>query len=224
MLHPHSVLPRAIPQDCRGFTLVCCGRCQRCTFAILPPGSSLCSEAIGSPQTSGRAGEILDGVKNEKARRRAILPTNPLTALSVALFTVMSFAVAGAQIATSTQLVVSPTVPAANGSVFTMTATVTATPTPAAGTVTFRDTYNGVTHVLGTVQGQSGIAGSIKGNAVLMQELGGVGTHSIVATFNAPKAYSTSFSAAQTATTTGLYPTTASLVPSRADPWQLAGH
>ena len=176
--------------------------------------SSIRSGAIGSPQTSGEADESLDGVKKEKARRRAVLRTNPLTALGAALFFVMSFAVAGAQIATTTTLAVSPTIPAANGSVFTMTATVAGTPTPTAGTVTFRDTYNSVTHVLGTVQVQSGIGGSTKGNAVLMQELGGVGTHSIVATFNAPKAYSTSFSTAQTATTTGLYPTTASLVQS----------
>jgi hypothetical protein len=50
------------------------------------------------------------------------------------------------------------------------------------GTVTFRDTYNGITQILGTVQVQS--AKGIKGNAVLQQELGGIGTHSIVATFN----------------------------------------
>ena len=121
---------------------------------------------------------------------------------------------AGAQIATTTTLAVNPTIPAANGSVFTMTATVAGSTTPTAGSVTFRDTYNSITHVLGTVQVQSGNGGSTKGKAVLMQELGGIGTHSIVATFNAPKAYSTSFSTAQTATTTGLYPTTASLVQS----------
>lgn len=115
--------------------------------------TSLCSEAIGSPQTSEKAGETLDGVKNEKTCRRAIRPTNPLTALWVALFVMMSFSVAGAQIATTTTLTVSPTIPAANGSVFTMTATVAGSTTPTAGTVTFRDTYNSITHVLGTVHG-----------------------------------------------------------------------
>src|SRR5271170_7881791 len=176
--------------------------------------TSVRTEATGSPQTSGESDETLDGVKKEKACRRAVLLTNPLTALWGALFLVMSFVTAGAQIATTTTLAVSPTIPAANGSVFTMTATVAGSTTPAAGTVTFRDTYNSITHVLGTVQVQSGNGGSTKGKAVLMQELGGIGTHSIVATFNAPKAYLTSSSATQSVTTTGLYPTTASLVQS----------
>jgi hypothetical protein len=91
-----------------------------------------------------------------------------------------------------------------------MTATVTAGATPlAGGTVTFRDTYNGMTQVLGTIQVQS--ANGTIGNAVLKQELGGVGTHSIVATFNAPKTYSASSSAAQSATLTGMYATVANL-------------
>ena len=93
-----------------------------------------------------------------------------------------------------------------------MTAAVTTgTSTPlTAGTVTFRDTYGSVTQVLGTVQVQS--ANGTKGNAVLRTQLGGIGTHSIIATFNATKTFSTSASAAPPVTTTGVYPTVASLV------------
>jgi hypothetical protein len=122
---------------------------------------------------------------------------------------VMSFAVANAQTATTTILTVNPS-SAANGSVFTMAAKVKAGATSlGAGTVTFRDTYGGVTQVLGTVQVQS--ANGTKGNAVLLQQLGGIGTHSVVATFNAPKTYFTSSSTAQSVTATGLYPTVANL-------------
>jgi hypothetical protein len=92
--------------------------------------------------------------------------------------------------------------------VFKMTATVKSGSTAlTGGTVTFRDTYNSITQVLGTVQVQSA-----NGNAVLRQQLGGIGTHSIVATFNATKTYPSSASPAQTVTLTGTYPTVASLV------------
>ena len=92
-----------------------------------------------------------------------------------------------------------------------MTATVTAGATAlSAGTVTFRDTYNGITEVLGTVQVQS--SHGVQGNAILLQQLGGLGTHSIVATFNAPKTYKTSSSSpAVGVTLTGSYPTTSSI-------------
>ena len=126
----------------------------------------------------------------------------------------MSAVLAGAQ-TTSTVLSIAPTLPAPNGSVFTMTATVTTgTAAPVTvGTVTFRDTYGSVTQVLGTVQVQSanGPIAAI-GNAVLRMQLGGIGTHSITATFNGTKTFSTSPSAAVSATTTGVYPTVASLV------------
>ncbi len=122
----------------------------------------------------------------------------------------MSAALAGAQ-TTSTTLSITP-LTAANGSVFTMTAAVTTgTSTPlTVGTVTFRDTYGSVTQVLGTVQVQS--ANGTKGNAVLRTQLGGIGTHSIIATFNPTKTFQTSSSAAVPVTTTGVYPTVASLV------------
>ena len=131
----------------------------------------------------------------------------------MALITVMPCVVAQAQTATTTTLVVTPT-SATNGSVFVMTATVT-TGTPAVpltgGTVTFRDTYNTTVQVLGTVQVQS--AHGTKGKAVLQQPLG-IGTHSVVATFNAPKTFSSSSSLAESAIVTGQYPTTASLATS----------
>jgi hypothetical protein len=128
----------------------------------------------------------------------------------MAVMIVMSCVAANAQTATTTTLVISPA-SASNGSAFTMTATVKAGATAVSGgTVTFRDKYNGITQVLGTVQVQS--ANGTKGNAVLQQPLGGIGTHSVVATFNAPKTFSSSFSSpAEGATVTGLYPTTASL-------------
>jgi hypothetical protein len=128
------------------------------------------------------------------------------------LFVAISCAVAGAQTATTTTLTVTPT-SAANESVFTMTATVQAGATLlTGGTVTFRDTYNSVTHVLGTIQVQSANGGTGKGKAILRQQLGGIGTHSIVATFNATKVNLASVSAAQNVTLTGVYPTVASLV------------
>jgi hypothetical protein len=136
------------------------------------------------------------------------------------LFAVMSNAMAGAQTATTTALSVNPA-SALNGTVFTMTAKVKAgAASLAAGTVTFRDTYGSVTQVLGTVQIQS--ANGTKGNAVLVQQIGGIGTHSIVVTFNAPKTFLTRSSTAQSVTVTaGLYPTVANLVQNggSADNW-----
>ncbi|MDQ2840004.1 MAG: FG-GAP-like repeat-containing protein, partial [Acidobacteriota bacterium] len=116
-----------------------------------------------------------------------------------------------AQSATSTTLVVSPT-SLSNGSVVILTATVKAGGTSlAGGTVTFRDTYNRITQVLGTVQVQSSPVASV-GTAALAKQLGGIGTHAVVAVFNATSAYAASPSATQNVTVTGLYPTTASLI------------
>ncbi len=127
------------------------------------------------------------------------------------------FAVAGAQTTTTLSLNPAPVPPAtgsvlANGSVLTMTAQVKAGTALGVGTVTFRDTYNSITQVLGTVQVQS--ANGTRGNAVLRQQLGGIGTHSIVATFNGINSNPTSFSGTQSVTVTGKYPTVASLVQS----------
>ncbi len=171
--------------------------------------TALRSEAIGSPQISGHDDKILSISNDAKTFRRTSLRRSPLTSLCVALLVVISYAVAGAQTATTTTLTVNPA-SAANGSVFTMTATVKAGATPmTGGIVTFRDTCNSFTQVLGTVQVQS--ANGTKGNAVLLRQLGEIGTHSIVATFNAPKTFLSSSSTAQSVTTTGLYPTIANL-------------
>ena len=184
----------------------------KCVLALSRFRTAIRPEAIGLPQISGEVGGKLDGSKNATARVKATLHTNPLPALCAALLIALSSAMAGAQTTTTTTLAVTPTT-AANGSVFKMTATVKAGGTSlTGGTVTFRDTYNSVTQVLGTVQVQSG--NGTKGTAVLHQQLGGIGTHSIVATFNAPKTYSSSFSSTQSVTTTGLYPTTASITAS----------
>ena len=169
--------------------------------------TTLRSGANGLPHVSGGFGGRLGSSKTAKNQLRGTLRRNPLTSLS-ALLIVMSYAVAAAQ-TTNTTLTVTPST-AANGSVFVMTATVKSGGTSlTGGTVTFLDTYNSITQVLGVVQVQS--ANGTRGTAVLHQQLGGIGTHSIVATFNGTKNYLTSSSATQSVTTTGLYPTTASL-------------
>jgi hypothetical protein len=184
------------------------------SFWSLAAAAEIRLEAIGMPpQYSGKTDGTSGDSKKAKARGRATLLRSPLTSLCAALLIVMSYAVAGAQTATTTTLSVTPT-SAANESVFAMTATVKAGTTAlSGGTVTFRDTYNSITQVLGAVQVQS--AHGTAGKAVLHMELGGIGTHSIVATFNGfktPTTYLTSVSAPQSVTLTGLYPTVASLV------------
>src|SRR5450631_1192833 len=76
--------------------------------------------------------------------------------------------------------------PPASGQVVTMTATVRANGggngPVAGGTVTFTDTYNSVTEVLGTVQVQSG--NGTQGTAILATEIGGNGNHNFVANYN----------------------------------------
>jgi len=166
------------------------------------------SSAIALTQASGKAGRVLGRSKNTKEHGRSPLWRSSLASLYAALFIVMSYGVATAQTTTTTTLSVTPST-AAIGSVFEMTAVVTAGATPlTGGTVTFRDTFNFITQVLGTVQVQSG--NGTAGNAILHKQLGGIGTHSIVATFNAPQTYLTSF-ATQSVSATGLYPTSASI-------------
>lgn len=101
--------------------------------------------------------------------------------------------VAGAQSLTVTTLSATPS-GTVSGSIVTMTANVSSSGQPVTGgTVTFRDTYAGAAQDLGTIQVQS--ANGIAGTAILATEVGGVGAHSLVAIYNAPKAYSTSTSA-----------------------------
>ena len=159
--------------------------------------------AIELPQISGQAKRICGSCNSPKSRGRIAC----LAYFSVAVFALMISSVAGAQTTTTTSLSVTP-MTAAYGSVVKITASVTAGAThPSAGTVTFSDSFNTVTHVLGTVQVRSA-----DGTAILQRELGGIGTHSITATFNAPKTYQSSASTPQSVAITGQYPTTASLL------------
>ncbi len=100
--------------------------------------------------------------------------------------------VAGAQSSTVTTLSATPS-GTVSGSIVRMTANVSSGgQAVTVGTVTFRDTAAGVAQNLGTTQVQS--ANGIAGTAILATEVGGVGAHSIVAIYNAPKAYSASTS------------------------------
>jgi hypothetical protein len=99
---------------------------------------------------------------------------------------------AGAQSSTVTTLSATPS-GSVSGSIVTMTANVSSGGQPVkGGTVTFRDTFAGAAQDLGTVQVQS--ANGTPGLAILKTEVGGVGGHSIVAIYNAPKTYSRSTS------------------------------
>ena len=96
---------------------------------------------------------------------------------------------------TTTSLFTTPDTPS-SGAVITMTAQVQSTEfTVAGGTVTFVDTYNGVSEVLGTVQVQS--TNGNPGTAVLETEVGGVGIHQFVATYNGTALFTTSASTPQ---------------------------
>ena len=115
-------------------------------------------------------------------------------AFSALVFCLILFSrIAAAQSPTVTTLIAISAGPL-SGSIVAMTANVSSAGQPVSGgTVTFRDTFAGAAQDLGTVQVQS--ANGTPGLAVLKTEVGGVGSHSIVAIYNAPKAYSTSTSA-----------------------------
>ena len=115
---------------------------------------------------------------------------------------------AEAQTTPALTLTVSPTA-GAYGSVFKMTAVVSQGAVPlTSGTVTFTDSFNSSQHVLGTVQVQS--TRGIAGTAILQKMLGGIGAHSITATFNQTKLFN-SVTAVQPVNVTGFYPTVTSL-------------
>src|ERR1700689_237670 len=108
---------------------------------------------------------------------------------------------AWASAATTTTLFTTPNNPT-SGAVITMTAQVSATEfTLAGGTVTFTDTYNSVTEVLGTVQVQS--TNGNPGTAVLEVEVGGVGAHQFVANYGGTAVFATSSSSPQSVTFAG---------------------
>jgi hypothetical protein len=98
-----------------------------------------------------------------------------------------------------------------------MTAQVSATEsTVAGGTVTFTDTYNSVTEVLGTVQVQS--TNGNPGTAVLEVEVGGVGNHQFVASYGGTAVFATSSSSPQSITFAGPYLSATALASSGASP------
>ena len=105
--------------------------------------------------------------------------------------------------ATSTALTAGPEAPT-SGTVMDLTATVTTSPgTVKGGSVTFTDTFNGVSEVLGTVQVQS--ANGTAGTAILQTEVGGIGVHQFVAVYGGTSTLATSTSTTQSVTFFGPY-------------------
>lgn len=112
-----------------------------------------------------------------------------------ALALVASTPGAWGQTTTTTSLFTTPANPS-SGAVVTMTAQVSSVEqTVAGGSVTFTDTFNGVTEPLGTVQVQS--TNGDAGLAILATEVGGVGTHQFIATYNGTATLATSVSTSQ---------------------------
>ncbi len=137
-------------------------------------------------------------VPSRQVFRRGWMPV-----LFSALALVAGGPAAWATAATTTSLFTTPESPS-SGAVITMTAQVTATEfTVTGGTVTFTDTYNSVTEVLGTVQVQS--TNGNPGLAVLEVEVGGVGAHQFVANYGGTAVFATSSSSPQSVTFAGPY-------------------
>ena len=123
---------------------------------------------------------------------------------------------AWASAATTTSLFITPDNPQ-SGAVVTMTAQVSATEfTVAGGTVTFVDTYNGVSEVLGTVQVQS--TNGNPGTAILETEVGGVGVHQFVANYGGTAVFATSSSSSQAVSFVPLYLSATALASAGAPP------
>jgi sugar lactone lactonase YvrE len=117
---------------------------------------------------------------------------------------------------TTTSLFITPDEPA-SGSVVTMTAQVSSDEfTVAGGTVTFTDTFNGVSEVLGTVQVQS--TNGSPGLAILEIQVGGVGVHQLVASYGGIVPFSPSSSSPQSVTFSGPYLSATALASSGANP------
>jgi hypothetical protein len=123
---------------------------------------------------------------------------------------------AWASAATTTTLFTTPQNPS-SGSVIVMTAQVSAVEfTVAGGTMTFTDTYNGVSEVLGTVQVQSTIGNP--GTAILEIEVGGVGVHQFTANYGGTAVFATSSSSPQSVTFAGPYLSSTALASTGASP------
>jgi FG-GAP-like repeat/Bacterial Ig-like domain (group 3) len=123
---------------------------------------------------------------------------------------------------TTTTLFATPNTPS-SGAVITMTAQVSSTSaTVGGGTVTFTDTYNGVSEVLGTVQVESAISGNA-GAAIFETEVGGVGTHQFVATYNGTSVFSSSASTVQSVNFLAPYLSATGLTSTATNPYTLTG-
>jgi hypothetical protein len=125
--------------------------------------------------------------------------------------------------ATTTVVSVTPESPA-SGDVISIKAQVTFNSGIApvtGGIVTFSDTYNGITEVLGTAQVQS--VRGIPGVAILQTEAGGVGTHQLFATYAGTSAYATSTSIPQAVTFVGPYRSATALTAGTTSPYTLTG-
>jgi hypothetical protein len=105
--------------------------------------------------------------------------------------------------ATTTTLFTTPAAPV-SGDVINMKAVVTSGGgTVLGGTVTFSDTYNGVTEVLGSAQVQNN--NGTPGTATLLTEVGGVGSHQFAATYAGTATFGSSTSTAPAVTFAGPY-------------------
>jgi FG-GAP-like repeat/Bacterial Ig-like domain (group 3) len=146
-----------------------------------------------------------------QARRGRWIPV-----LWSALALVTAGPAAWASSTTTTTLFTTPESPS-SGSVITMTAQVQSVEfTVAGGTVTFTDTYNSVTEVLGTVQVQS--TNGRPGTAILATEVGGVGNHQFTATYNGTALFTTSASSPQSVNFAGPYLSATALASSGTTP------
>src|SRR5271156_2193117 len=151
-----------------------------CTERLLPTGQRLPNNRVN------RSSEPMTHSTHVAVRRRLISRQVPLSRLMPLLLSALALVTAvpaaWASNATTTSLFVTPDTPS-SGTVMTMTAQISSTEvTVAGGTVTFVDTYNGVSETLGTVQVQSN--NGSPGLAILETEVGGVGTHQFLATYN----------------------------------------
>jgi hypothetical protein len=153
-------------------------------------------------------------------RRRISTRQVSLGRLMPVLLSALALVTAGpaawASASTTTSLFTTPDNPS-SGAVITMTAQVESTEfTVAGGTVTFVDTYNGVPEVLATVQVQS--TNGNPGTAVLQTEVGGVGNHQFVATYNGTSVFAPSTSSSQAVTFVAPYLTATALTSAGTSP------
>jgi hypothetical protein len=190
--------------------------------------ATLSPATVGSETANGATITFLNGtatlgtatLSGGVATMTTLLPpgANPITAVfaGAAPFTASTSMVETVLVmpATATALTVTPCTgtpcTGATGSVFTFTASVQlGGAAVTGGTVTFQDSYNGVTKVLGAAQIQTASQ-----TAVFKTALAGAGTHTITASFGGTSTGGTSVSAAQTITLTGNYATATALASS----------